>query len=130
MKKVLLPLVIVWCFALLGTAQAQPPAPAPGQPPAAPAAAAPAVPLTDADVKGLSGPKAEDKAKGDPGGTITGNVSDIPVGDMKKGLTLPDVVNQIGQNAIAINFVWTMVTGFLAMFMQAGFAIVATGLTQ
>src|SRR5713226_2812130 len=98
MKKVLLPFVIVGCLALVSTAQAQPPAAAPAQPPASPAAAAPAappVPLTDADVKGLSGPKAEDKAKGDPGGTISGNVSDIPVGDMKKGLTLADVVNQI-----------------------------------
>ena len=88
MKRVLFPFVIVWCLALLGTAQAQTPAPAPGQPPAAPAAAAPpapAVPITDADVKGLSGPKADDKAKGDPGGTITGNVSDIPVGDIRRG---------------------------------------------
>src|SRR6266851_4425263 len=125
MKKVLLPFVIVGCMALVSTAQAQPPAaPAVAEPPAPP------VPLTDADVKGLSGPKAEDKAKGDPGGTITGNVSDIPVGDMKKGLTLPDVVNQIGQNTIAINFVWTLVTGFLVMFMQAGFALVETGLCR
>ena len=35
-----------------------------------------------------------------------------------------------GQNQIAINFVWTLVTGFLVMFMQAGFAIVETGLTR
>ena len=49
-------------------------------------AAAPVM-ITDADIKGLSGPKAEDKAKGDPGGTITGTVADIPVGDAKKGLT-------------------------------------------
>jgi Amt family ammonium transporter len=47
---------------------------------------------------------------------------------MKKGLTIGDVVNQVGQNQIAINFVWTLVTGFLVMFMQAGFAIVETGL--
>jgi Amt family ammonium transporter len=86
--------------------------------------------LTDADIKGLSGPKAEDKAKGDPGGTITGNVADVPIGDAKKGLTIGDVVNQVGQNMIAINFVWTLVTGFLVMFMQAGFAIVETGLCR
>ena len=48
--------------------------------------------------------------------------------DSKKGLTLADLVNQVGQNKIAINFVWTLVTGFLVMFMQAGFAIVETGL--
>ena len=130
-KQTFLWLAGVWCLALVGTAQGQPPAP-PAQPPAPAAAqaAAPAVPITDADVKGLSGPKTEDKAKGDAGGTLTGTVSDIPVGDMKKGLTLADVVNQIGQNQIAINFVWTLVTGFLVMFMQAGFALVETGLTR
>ena len=39
-------------------------------------------------------------------------------------------MNQVGQNEIAINFVWTLVTGFLVMFMQAGFAIVETGLCR
>jgi Amt family ammonium transporter len=39
-------------------------------------------------------------------------------------------MNQVGQNRIAINFVWTLVTGFLVMFMQAGFAIVETGLCR
>ena len=55
---------------------------------------------------------------------------DIPVSDAKKGLTIGDVVNPVGQNKIAINFVWTLVTGFLVMFMQAGFAIVETGLCR
>jgi Amt family ammonium transporter len=126
MKKVLLAFALTVFLTPLIWAQAQSPAQAP--PTAAPAATP--VPITDADVKGLAGPKAEDKAKGDPGGTITGTVGDIPVGDMKKGLMLSDVVNQIGQNEIAINFVWTLVTGFLVMFMQAGFAIVETGLTR
>ena len=40
--------------------------------------------------------------------------------DSKKGLTVADLVNMVGQNQIAINFVWTLVTGFLVMFMQAG----------
>src|SRR5439155_17295151 len=75
-------------------------------------------------------PKPEDRAKGDPSGTITGTVADIPVGDAKKGLTVDDLVNTVGQNTIAINFVWTLVTGFLVMFMQAGFAIVETGLCR
>src|SRR3989449_9060817 len=30
-------------------------------------------------------------------------------------------------NTVAINFVWTLVAGFLVMFMQAGFAMVETG---
>src|SRR5258708_27012047 len=33
-------------------------------------------------------------------------------------------------NTVAINFVWTLVAGFLVMFMQAGFAIVETGFTR
>ncbi len=69
-------------------------------------------------------------ANGDPGGAITGTVSDVPVADAKVGLTLGDVGNQVGQNKIAINFVWTLVTGFLVMFMQAGFAMVEAGLCR
>src|SRR5665213_787558 len=48
---------------------------------------------------------------------------------MKKN-TVEDALNQIGQNRVAINFVWTLITGFLVMFMQAGFAIVETGLCR
>ena len=36
----------------------------------------------------------------------------------------------VGHNRVAINFVWTLVTGFLVMFMQAGFALVESGLTR
>jgi ammonium transporter, Amt family len=36
----------------------------------------------------------------------------------------------VGQNRIAINLVWTLITGFLVMFMQAGFALVETGFTR
>ncbi len=134
MKKIFLALAIAGCSALWGTALGQPPAPS--SQPAAPAAAAPspatpaAVPITDADLKAISAPAAEDKAKGDPSGSLTGTVGDIPVGDAKKGLTIGDVVNLVGQNQIAINFVWTLFTGFLVMFMQAGFAIVETGLCR
>ncbi len=99
-------------------------------PAAAASPAAPAKPITTADIKGISGPSAADQAKGDPGGTITGTVGDIPVTDAKAGLTLADVVNTVGQNRIAINFVWTLVTGYLVMFMQAGFAAVETGLCR
>ena len=135
MRKVLLVFAFVGSVALSGLARAQAPAPAAepaaAQVPAPAAAPAPApVMLTDADVKGVSGPAAADRAKGDPGGTITGTVNDIPVSDAKKGLQLADVINQVGQNQIAINFVWTLVTGFLVMFMQAGFALVETGLTR
>ncbi len=113
-----------------GQAQAAPPASSPAPPPAAaPTIAAPSMdaPL---DIKAAQPPSADELAKGDPGGTKTGTVSDIVVSDTKKGLTLADTVNQVGQNRIAINFVWTLVTGFLVMFMQAGFALVETGLCR
>jgi Amt family ammonium transporter len=96
-------------------------------------AQAPAVssqPITAADLKNLKGPSADDLAKGDPGGTITGTVNDVPVSDTKAGLSLADVVNTVGQNRIAANFIWTLVTGYLVMFMQAGFAAVETGLCR
>ena len=69
-------------------------------------------------------------AAGDPGGSLTGTISDVPVGDAKVGLTLGDVANQVGQNKIGINFTWTLITGFLVMFMQAGFAMVESGLCR
>ena len=115
MKRSLLLLTIVALFLPLGRAQA---------PPAA------AQPITDADLKNIEAPKPEVRAKGDPDGSLTGNVTDVPVADAKKGLTIADAINQIGQNKVAINFVWTLVTGFLVMFMQAGFALVETGLCR
>ena len=133
MRRILIAFITTWLLAA-GIARAQTPdaaAAPPAAPPAAAAApAAAAVPLTDADLKAISGPSLEDKAKGDPAGTIIGTVNDIPVSDAKKGLTLADVVNTVGQNVIATNFVWTLITGFLVMFMQAGFAIVETGLAR
>jgi len=37
------------------------------------------------------------------------------------------VAEAAGHNRIAINILWTLITGFLVMFMQAGFALVETG---
>jgi len=75
-------------------------------------------------------PTTADLQKGDPGGTITGTINDVPVSDAKVGPTLPDVASQVGQNKIGINFTWTLITGFLVMFMQAGFAMVESGLCR
>jgi ammonium transporter, Amt family len=41
-----------------------------------------------------------------------------------------ELVKNIAHNKISINIVWTLVTGFLVMFMQAGFALVETGLCR
>src|SRR5439155_15285949 len=95
-----------------------------------PAAPAPPAPVTTNDFKNVDTPKPEVRLKGDPDGSLTGTVSDIATADAKKGVTVADALNQIGQNKIAINFVWTLITGFLVMFMQAGFAIVETGLCR
>ena len=98
----------------------------------APAAATPAASPTTAELAAdaAKAPTTADLAKGDPGGTITGTINDVPVADSKAGLTLGDVANQAGQNKIAANFIWTLVTGFLVMFMQAGFAMVESGLCR
>jgi Amt family ammonium transporter len=101
-------------------------------PPMANAQAAPAPVSLDApvDVNQANPPSAETMAKGDPSGTLTGTINDLPVSNSKVGLTMGDALNQVGQNKIAINFVWTLIAGFLVMFMQAGFAAVETGLCR
>src|SRR5437764_59928 len=103
---------------LLGMAWLLPSSIALAQAPVSKPAITSAKPITTADIKGISGPSPDDQAKGDPGGTITGTVNDIPVSDSKAGLTLADIVNTVGQNRIAINLVWTLITGYLVMFMQ------------
>ncbi|HLN01450.1 MAG TPA: ammonium transporter [Bryobacteraceae bacterium] len=102
---------------------------APATPTAQPAAV-PAKPITDTDLKSVDTPKPEERAKGDPEGSLTGTAADVAVSDAKRGLTIADLVNQAGQNKIAINFVWTLVTGYLVMFMQLGFALLETGLAR
>jgi ammonium transporter, Amt family len=124
--------MIVGLLLCCATASAQAPAAAPQAAPAPAAAPTAAPPAMDAplDVKAAAPPSTDELAKGDPGGTKTGTVTDVVAADSKKGLTLADLVNQAGQNRIAINFVWTLITGFLVMFMQAGFALVETGLCR
>src|SRR5690242_3570479 len=65
----------------------------------------------------------------DPGGTATGNINDVSAAAAGKP-TLQEIGAQAGHNKIAINIMWTLITGFLVMFMQAGFAMVETGFTQ
>ncbi len=137
MKKPITLAFLAMALVAAGLAQAPPAAAPPGGAPPAAAAAPVAVPITDADLKGIEAPKPELRLKGDPDGALTGTVADVAVADpitdktpKAKGLTIADVVNQIGQNKIGINFTWTLMCGFLVMFMQAGFAIVETGLCR
>src|SRR6266536_3134096 len=44
--------------------------------------------------------------------------------------TTDELINNVAHNKVSINLVWTLVTGFLVMFMQAGFALVETGLCR
>ena len=77
---------------------------------------------------------------GDPDGTKTGTSADVvgatagaPSADDLKtaqksepfAAKLADVV---GQNKVGINLTWTLLAGFLVMFMQAGFALVGRDL--
>ena len=43
---------------------------------------------------------------------------------------LADLAKSLADTQTALNLVWTMIAGFLVMFMQAGFALVETGLTR
>ncbi len=127
MQKIFLGIVVFMVALAIGAVvYAQAPAA-----PAAPAAtAAPSAATAELAAAAAKAPTTADLAKGDPGGTITGTISDVPAADPKVGVTLPDTANQVGQNKIAINFVWTLVTGYLVMFMQAGFAMVESGLCR
>jgi len=40
------------------------------------------------------------------------------------------LADSVGHNRVAVNFMWTLITGFLVMFMQAGFALVEAGLCR
>jgi Amt family ammonium transporter len=51
-------------------------------------------------------------------------------GDVPSSLALPDLYDRVAHNLFSINMVWAMVTGFLVMFMQAGFMFVETGLCR
>ena len=65
----------------------------------------------------------------DPTGATTGSAKDVAVKDSANP-TLAEVMDTVGHNKVAINFVWTLFCGFLVMFMQAGFAMVETGFTR
>src|SRR6266403_2047215 len=65
----------------------------------------------------------------DPSGANTGGAADITAAKAGQP-TMDEVMKEVGHSKVAINMMWTLITGFLVMFMQAGFAMVETGLTQ
>ncbi len=44
--------------------------------------------------------------------------------------TMDELIQNVAHNKVSINVMWTLVTGYLVMFMQAGFALVETGLCR
>ena len=65
-------------------------------------------------------------AKPDPNGGATGGAGDVTAKIVGKP-TLEEIAADYGHTKIALNIVWTLLGGFLVMFMQAGFALVETG---
>ena len=73
-------------------------------------------PVDNASPAGLNAWSADDV-------TRWGKTPDAPVTNKD----LLKVLDSAGQLAASLNIVWTLLTGFLVMFMQAGFAMVETG---
>jgi len=75
----------------------------------------------------------------DATGAQTGTIKDLGIDTLAatKDTALNKVITAVntignadGHNRIATNIMWTLLAGFLVMFMQAGFALVETGFTQ
>jgi len=62
----------------------------------------------------------------DPTGAATGTAKDVTAATAGQP-TSKEMADTAGHNKIAINIMWTLICGFLVMFMQAGFALVETG---
>ena len=74
---------------------------------------------------------------GDASGTSTGGLSDYLNTTGQSGPDVPvsqvginQLANEAGHLRISINFTWLLLTGFLVLFMQVGFAFLVTGLTR
>jgi len=67
-----------------------------------------------------------------PPGANAGTAVDLtwPLPADAKKVSMDELIQNVAHNKISINLVWTLVTGFLVMFMQAGFAMVETGLCR
>src|SRR5207249_6310148 len=77
--------------------------------------------------------------QGDAAGTSTGTVSDYQTATGQSTTTKDVPLSQVGINQLAneaghlrvsVNFSWLLLTGFLVLFMQVGFALLVTGLTR
>lgn len=138
MMRRLLPLMALGLLlsfgAVRGFAQEEKAAPVETTPAvAAPEAAAPA-PEVPPYFSGANPPAPAPAVWPDAGGGAAGywtTPSAGPVGDGDPKAMTPDkLYDRIAHNMFSINMVWVLITGFLVMFMQAGFAMVETGLCR
>jgi Amt family ammonium transporter len=126
--------MLAFCATLtsLAFADAPPAASAPAASASAPAASASAAPLP-AYFSGANDTTGKPATWPDPTGGAAG-VWATPAGDGKGDtpatLGVPDIYDRVVHNLFSINMVWALVTGFLVMFMQAGFAMVETGMCR
>lgn len=72
---------------------------------------------------------------GDAAGLRTGGTADFLAATGTKSVPISQVgvnrlANEAGRARVAINFTWLLMTGYLVLFMQAGFALLTTGLTR
>ena len=79
---------------------------------------------------------------GDATGTKTGTISDYQVANnpdaAAAGSTdvplsqvgINQLANEAGHLRVSVNFAWLLMTGYLVLFMQVGFAFLVTGLTR
>ena len=129
----------LWVFLFVGLSYAaeEAPPPAAAEPPKAeaPAAAPSAAPAPK--LPGYFTATSDDPKKPPPWPDPTGGATGVwatPAGDAKGDipdkLSIQDVYDRMAHNLYSINFVWALVTGFLVMFMQAGFMLVETGLCR
>ncbi|NJD55272.1 MAG: ammonium transporter [Nitrospirae bacterium] len=133
MKRILGTLLLMGMLISAGIVFAEEVKPAEAPVPTAAVAEAPAAPAPAPE------PKPDSIGANSGGiGDMVGYSSSGPTADDMK--TIDDIKNtepfavkvadSVGKNRIAINIVWTLICGFLVMFMQAGFAMAETGFTQ
>ena len=111
-----------------------------GQTPAPVASASPAAKTAPVATPAPSAPPQQPDSVAAQPGANAGGVVDLawpipadatlinPKG--KNTVAKDELIQNVAHNKVSINIVWTLITGFLVMFMQAGFALVETGMCR
>jgi len=130
-KRLIVAMLLALAVAVVGgivfaedQSQPTPTAPAAAAAAAPEAAPAPAGPTPDPSGASIGG-----------AGDAVGITAGAPSADDMKNMAAAEplaakLADVVGHNRIAINMMWTLICGFLVMFMQAGFAMAETGFTQ